>query len=752
MKKLFTFCFALVITCCVIKVQAQIDCFEEVNFSLDFDGTANIIADDILLGSFPSGCMVSLDGQNYTDTIEVGCQNIGIFMIYVKDPSDNTCSGTINLEDKTAPVVIVDSEITVVLDDVNDVQTISVSDIDNGTYDLCSSAIEFSLSQMSFAVNNFGANTIELTATDEFGNTSSAFSVVNVTLDCDFDSSMINWPDTLIQLSQAVDPNLLTPAYLQSEFGLLESQVLPIVDGDNCIIGQTYEDVITISTEDGGNHFTIIRHWAIEDWVGQEVYYFDQLIKAELDQEITICDTLPHTAPVGDCASGHTLDDHVEWPADIAVDDHRMTPAQLMSISGVDAADAQPNFSVDQYSASYIDILDSIVIPHIYINRKWTATHEQLNYAWEYNQKIDLDISNFTQLVTVEDPNGTAMSDVTINGDVLTDDLGRAYIEDEVESISKLDNSIDQLDIIDLTMIYEHILALSTLTLQQQQIADITEDGQVTTLDLVFVKKYMAGEPIENFDFRFLVKNDPYAESSKGAYIGYKPGDVQTDSSNENFTNIEDEKVVSIEDIILNAGEQYEIPITLLRDLDMISYDLNVNIDSDRIEVIDVKYNDDKFIEWHEESDKMRIVAALADRGQKVFNANEVIGTLVIKAKKNTVLSNSINFQDGNMMLDHNKKLWKIGGNIDGVIPSSTKEVITDVFSIFPNPATDMVNVDFDTAIDKFKIAIRNINGELIKEISNEARMSTSELNSGIYIVELTTDEFISREKIVILK
>jgi len=52
-----------------------------------------------------------------------------------------------------------------------------------------------------------------------------------------------------------------------------------------------------------------------------------------------ICDFLPNTAPFGDCNSGHTMDDDVEWPTDLLdLADYRIKPAELELYSMVDPA------------------------------------------------------------------------------------------------------------------------------------------------------------------------------------------------------------------------------------------------------------------------------------------------------------------------------------------------------------------------------------------------------------------------------
>ena len=63
-------------------------------------------------------------------------------------------------------------------------------------------------------------------------------------------------------------------------------------------------------------------------------------------QTFTICDTQCNATPIGDCASGHTDTDNIEWPCDIDLDlpgvaANELDPDGLLN-NGVDSADASP--------------------------------------------------------------------------------------------------------------------------------------------------------------------------------------------------------------------------------------------------------------------------------------------------------------------------------------------------------------------------------------------------------------------------
>jgi len=97
----------------------------------------------------------------------------------VTDESGNTSTDTqqVLVIDESGPNVIC-NDITLTLE--NGIAEISLEDIDNGSFDACEGDINLSISQSSFNESHIGDNTVILTATDQYGNSSSCASNVIV--------------------------------------------------------------------------------------------------------------------------------------------------------------------------------------------------------------------------------------------------------------------------------------------------------------------------------------------------------------------------------------------------------------------------------------------------------------------------------------------------------------------------------------------------------------------------------------------
>ena len=89
----------------------------------------------------------------------------------------STCEAIVMVEDKSPPVINVKPFTLVLASDGSG--TLSVSDLDNGTYDNCGE-VSLSVSPTSFTCSDLGEQTVILTATDSNGNSSSRNATITV--------------------------------------------------------------------------------------------------------------------------------------------------------------------------------------------------------------------------------------------------------------------------------------------------------------------------------------------------------------------------------------------------------------------------------------------------------------------------------------------------------------------------------------------------------------------------------------------
>ncbi|WP_300490804.1 choice-of-anchor J domain-containing protein [Flavobacterium sp.] len=84
---------------------------------------------------------------------------------------------------------------------------------------------------------------------------------------------------------------------------------------------------------------------------------------------------------------------------------------------------------------------------------------------------------------------------------------------------------------------------------------------------------------------------------------------------------------------------------------------------------------------------------------------------------------------------------------------ASTDDFLASKFSVFPNPAQDVVTVANNSNVLVNQIVINDINGRTVKTVKldtvSETQVNIADLNSGVYFMNITTNEGMATKKIV---
>ena len=157
--------------------EAPIAVCENITIQLDEFGLASITAAELDGGSTDACGVDSIAvDQDTFDCSNVGDNNV---TLTVTDVNGNvsTCIAIVTVEDVTAPEVVCQN-ITVQLDATGTV-SITGMDVDGGSTDACGIA-SYDVDMDTFDCSNVGVNTVELTVTDNNGNTATCTAMVTV--------------------------------------------------------------------------------------------------------------------------------------------------------------------------------------------------------------------------------------------------------------------------------------------------------------------------------------------------------------------------------------------------------------------------------------------------------------------------------------------------------------------------------------------------------------------------------------------
>lgn len=73
-----------------------------------------------------------------------------------------------------------------------------------------------------------------------------------------------------------------------------------------------------------------------------------------------------------------------------------------------------------------------------------------------------------------------------------------------------------------------------------------------------------------------------------------------------------------------------------------------------------------------------------------------------------------------------------------------------ETIRIYPNPAKDLVTVEFQEKVKYFKVEVNDMAGNTVLNLENQEKINTSGLTNGIYTFTVTTDKGNTTKKIII--
>ncbi len=582
------------------------------------------------------------------------------------------------------------------------------------------------------------------------------------------DTDNVEWPCGFdLNVCNSNFANKLTPDDLQYLHGVDPKNTRPQIVNFNCnTIYMIYDDM---SVGIGSGNKKYIRSWTLLDWETGIEYNYIQIFTVYVTG-LEICDTLPWNTPAGNCASGHTYNDAIEWPADITVSNTAISIAALKSNPDVHPNDVEPVLASScgtTYTKSFNDAISQLNATTLLITRTWSAFNTQTNVKTTFVQKITL--------LTTSQASVCAFTyyDAPIEGVNMglgnTDASGCAsfgFIPDYTITPFKEGNARDGVDIMDLVAVYESVLGLRQLNPYQQLAADVSGTGGITTLDLVTLKNLVDGVtdnwPATVPVWRFLDKNHQIINGNispintfintnnliyGNEFIGIKMGDINGSYNPDDNNKPPTFTVIKATDTAVNKGETYELQLKSDRNQNLLAVNLEFNIKDAGISVIDVTsnklpgFNKNEHVSIKDGIVKISWFINLSDIPQGVsLRNNENFISFTFVSNKNSVLSDLFDLNEG--ASNQIKQSGDIdAANVDLYWESKIINGVSDGdisrLMIAPNPFTESVYVlglDQDATYE-----IHNVSGQLITEgsISQSGVLDLAGLENGFYLLHV---------------
>ena len=556
--------------------------------------------------------------------------------------------------------------------------------------------------------------------------------------------------DIDIALTELTDDNLyefLTPQNLQSVLGFSENQTVPTWPNSFACENMffTYDDTVIVL---GNGSYKIIRTWTVLDWLTGEVVTNTQIIH-NITFPGLICDFLPNNTAFGDCESGHTMDDDVEWPADLLdLEDYRIKPGDLELYSMVDPSNSQPVFVNNEnlYAVDYVDILNELQFNEITVFRIWTVSNGGTVIA-NYSQTLVIDITNFANLVSVNTMFERPIPDVMLNDvDNRTNQNGIGFFDEDTELTPTKENELlNGITIKDKILAYQHITGFSNLTNYQMMAGDLNLDQTVSAIDLVAYTRLLLEIPSAYDTDWFFIENTENIEEAimpKANYIGIKRGDIDDDASLGDTRSYET-GVMTLNDVLINNGESYETRLQYDGEDLSLGVEIHLYYDPNLIQVEELYIESDNMDFSYNIEIPGEIHATLHRSNLSGFLfAGENLINIKFNATSNGLLSQAIKEEAtrNSYLLGLDNELVLLSVEMGDVISTGIENTAdqTNIFKVYPNPATDIVNFEFiDQTPSNFTIQLFDTTGKLVSEYKNDSTINVSSIHSGMYIYRL---------------
>jgi hypothetical protein len=581
----------------------------------------------------------------------------------------------------------------------------------------------------------------------------------------------IDWPCGFdIYVCDGVNANHLSPEELETLHSVPSENVRPqIINFDCSVIFIAYSDqVISLGAQPSQNK-KIVRTWTILNWLDNNTYEYTQIFNVFYNG-LEICDTLPWNTPFGDCASGHTDTDAIEWPADITVENAQISLNSLRTNPDVHPNDVEPTLvenCTSAYQIAYFDVVNNIDGNTKLIQRTWNVFNWFSTVNSTYVQNITLNYDNVNQVCAFT-YYGEPIDDVNM-GLGVTDESGCTtfnFVENYEIHPSKTGNAIDDVDIMDLVMVYEGVLNIRELNPYQMIAADINGVNGVTTLDMVTIKKMIDGE-IDNWPFntpvwKFIDKNHqivndlvtPYRDFINtnnliysNEFIGIKMGDVNGSYSADVDSNKPVFTVIKADDIALNKGETYETSFSSDRNQNLVAVKLDFEIKDKGISIKDIHsdvlpgFDQTKNVIITEDNISISWAINLDITPQGVsLRYNEDFLKITYISNKNSIISD---------VLDLNQEVTnqiKQSGDVDPAdvnlfwdlkIVNGISDAAVSRLNITPNPFSNGINVLGLNDVAQFEVF--NSAGISIRTgiLNGEGQIELSNLENGFYFLKV---------------
>jgi hypothetical protein len=332
----------------------------------------------------------------------------------------------------------------------------------------------------------------------------------------------------------------------------------------------------------------------------------------------------------------------------------------------------------------------------------------------------------------------------------------------------KKNNGVSGIDII---LVTNHILNKLKLNNAYKIIAaDVNNDKSISNIDAILMKRLLLGidttftgkrlwafvdstykfpDTLNPFPFKdSIIINNLTDNKINQSFVGIKLGDVNFDwtatvARGNTTKSVELDYVIDNEQLIMN-NTQLKVPIRVKNFNQLVAMQYTLNFNNSDYEFVGIENNQLGFDFNKKQANENGNIGFLwtdaKAEAKSIANDSEIF-TLIFRKKGISNLQLTMDEAIANI------EAWDNNYQQHNIVLTQKKQfpIANNDFVIFPNPANDVLNIQFDKA-DIKQIKILNTMGNTLytnKNISTikSTQLPVNNLLSGIYFIEVTTDK-----------
>lgn len=360
-------------------------------------------------------------------------------------------------------------------------------------------------------------------------------------------------------------------------------------------------------------------------------------------------------------------------------------------------------------------------------------------------------------------------------------------------SADKNSDFLNGVTTLDIVLIQKHILAIQEFTSPHTTIAaDVNNDSKVSGSDIISIRKAILGKitefPNGQRSWRFVDKKAtftdvynvfPFNESINLAFtsgntlqndfIGIKIADINGSASvNKAASDVSTRSTEALEFIMDNqmfkTGDVFEIPVFANNFESMIGYQMTIDFDPTKLNILDVKEGDLMVFESDFNMDfANKGMISTVWSSTEAVSSDKVLFYFVVEALQNGDLTNVLKTSDRlTKSLAYNDNYdeseIKISVRVNDQIISPKESLV--LYQNAPNPFSGETMIAFDLPVNDFVyINVYGVNGETVHTISRDFKAgyntitinSNDLLASGVYYYTVTTSDESASSKMILI-